>query len=157
MTYCCNQDIANASCCDTNVSGNLIVKVPVASMIPVTTSFSGSIYTTALPTLLSSTAPKSNTGGSSSPSPSSPSFSMPQTSKRLSVGAGVGIGIAATSGVVFLALVLGCILLRHVRRNRTISHNATNGDHGVSGPFSGEELGNGLTAEIDSSMRHELL
>ena len=132
MTYCCHQTTENASCCDTTIAENLVVKLPVASMVPVTTSFGGSNYTTALPTLLSSTTTASPTNGSSA-------SSMPHSSKRLSVGAGVGIGIAAVLGVLLLALALGM-----------------NKGAGIVEAGAGKEPQRKTPAEIDGSGRHEL-
>jgi hypothetical protein len=129
----------------------VVVKLPVASMIAVTTSFSGSIYTTALPTLLSTSAPTTSTTSSLRTTPLPTSTSVPQVAKQLSAGAGVGIGAAATLGIVLLVLALGYILSRRSRSKMVISH------YGVKESYLGNEPEKGPPVEISSTERHELL
>lgn len=120
-------------------------------MVAVTTSFSGSVYTTALPTLVASTTTSSRAASSSS------SSSTPQSGNQLSAGAGVGIGIAAALGVVLLALLLGYIFWRRSRGKRTTSPHGVNTGAEVTEP--GLVVGKGQLskpAEMEDSARYEL-
>ncbi|KAJ9613430.1 hypothetical protein H2200_003372 [Cladophialophora chaetospira] len=146
--YCCNQNSDNTSCCDTSVSEHLFLDLPIASMIPVTTSFSGSLYTTVLPTLMSntiSTSTSTTTGNLTSSTSSNARASTPATSalptttssihdsssKHLSAGAGIGIGIAA-SLVLVAAVAGGYKLLRRSRRKRALPQYEANEDPEVT-------------------------
>ena len=157
--------IPHCSChsCDRSDSGNLVVDLPIASMIAVTTSFDGTIYTTALPTLFSSSSSTdgsskrksdSNTGATTKVSSASrPSrSSRPGSGNQLSVGAGVGIGIAA-SVVVVLLIAIGLIILKRSRKKRASPSNGTHEDPGASHPYYGYPPMKNETSEIDGRSR----
>jgi hypothetical protein len=115
-------------------------------MIPVTTTFEGTIQTTALPTLVSTATTDAASSQATSPAP--------REQSDLSAGAGIGIGIAAALGVVLLGLLLGYFLLRRSRRRRALAQKQTPGYHQPD-PFL-EGSRKPATFEIDGSIRHEL-
>jgi len=150
MTYCCNQNTGNTSCCDTTISENLAVKLPVASMIPVTTSFAGLIYTTALPTLLSTATKASPTDITASPTASSTSH----YGSKLSVGAGIGIGISAAVGLFLILLALAYVFLRR-RHGKGAVYDLATRPH-LEDVSSGAKLEQSSVAELHGLGRHEL-
>lgn len=117
-------------------------------MVPVTTSFGGAQYTTALPSLLDN--PNSTSTPMSTPQPS-------QRNQGLSVGAGVGVGIGATSAAVIVAW-LGYYLFRRSRKTKPSQVEAT--AHPVVSEndlWRVKELQDRQRhPEIDGSSRHEL-
>lgn len=127
-----------------------MVNISVASMVPVTTSFFGGRYTTALPTLLASTTASAPISGSSS------SSSTLQNSERLSVGAGIGIGIVATLVVVFLALGLGCIIRRRSRNKRAVSHHEMDTGAEAKEPRWANKPEMNSPPEMEGTTRYEL-
>lgn len=81
----------------------MLVDLPVASMVTVTTSFDGSIFTTALPTMQST---MTTTWDVATP------ISTSTAKAAISSGAGVGIGIAAATGFFVLLLALAYFRFR---------------------------------------------
>jgi hypothetical protein len=164
MTYCCNQNTHNTSCCDTTISGNMVVNLPVASMIPVTTSFGGSIYTTALPTMLSTSITTSPTAGAATPTAGAASptaitaSSTPSSTSHhissLSAGTAIGIGIAATLGFFLTLLVLACVFLKRRHGKGRMCDLVTKSRH--KDIRSDEKLQQHFVAELHSTDRHEM-
>lgn len=168
-TYCCNQFSPNITCCDLDFKGNIAVEFPAASMVAVTTSFSGTIYTTVLPTLLSSSsavnAPSSAMNAGSSAAITAEATSGAQTSSapsgaagnsQLSVGGAVGIGIAAT----IIAFAIGIGLFLCLRRRRQPQYSESIGQRTAFRPFYNEEPKELYTEAVElaghSYGRHEL-
>jgi hypothetical protein len=113
-TYCCNQN-EYVDCCDLSVESNIVVDLPVASMVAVTTSLAGSIYTTVLPTLTSIAPFPSN--GTRTPIPTNGGGSTGGVRASVSAGAGVGIGIGGAVAL-FALLVLAYFFWRRMGARR---------------------------------------
>lgn len=112
-TYCCGRSKLLRDCCSSDYDERTVfsTSIPYARVVNMTTTISGEVVTTSIPTLASAAATSTTLA-----SPTTVSTSTGDSG--LSAGAGAGIGVGAALGAVVLPL-LGFLLWQRSRKKRS--------------------------------------
>jgi hypothetical protein len=107
--YCCRKSSSSSDCCDASDDANLVIALPLASIVPATISVAGVVSTVPVPTMRATSATFSTLTSAVEDTASS----------GLSAGAGVGIGIGATALIVAVVLGIVYLFMRRKKRRNT--------------------------------------